>query len=272
MKQADTIFTGTQPLYQQCKDYILARILSGEWPEGRRIPSENKLTGALSISRMTINRALRELMLEGYLSRVHGVGTFVKAAPRRASLLELRNIADEIADRGHRHSCSVVVRQEVAAAPGLAQRFALEAGAGLYHTVLVHCEDGTPVQVEDRYVNPDVAPDYLVQSFAGITPTEYLIKVAPPSELEHVVKAILPGPQHQDLLDIGPMEPCLVLHRRSWSAGRVAAIATLTYPACRYELSGRYHISQAGTMPGRAARGARPGTPSGKVEQKDNAS
>ena len=50
---------------------------------------------------MTANRALRELSADGFLSRVPGVGTFVKEPPARSSLLELRNIAEEIAQRGH---------------------------------------------------------------------------------------------------------------------------------------------------------------------------
>src|SRR3546814_2628957 len=58
------------PLYQQVKDYIVTRILGGDWPEGNRVPSENELTRELSVSRMTVHRALRELTTEGWLERV----------------------------------------------------------------------------------------------------------------------------------------------------------------------------------------------------------
>src|SRR3546814_14435569 len=58
------------PLYQQVKDYIVTRILGGDRPEGNRVPSENELTRELSVSRMTVHRALRALTTEGWLERV----------------------------------------------------------------------------------------------------------------------------------------------------------------------------------------------------------
>ena len=90
------------PLYARVKDHILGNIRSGAWAPGQRVPSENELVESFGISRMTANRALRELMAEGFLSRVPGVGTFVREAPALSSLVELRNIAEEIAQRGHR--------------------------------------------------------------------------------------------------------------------------------------------------------------------------
>ncbi len=59
-----------QPLYARVKAHILDNIQSGAWEPGRRVPSENELVESFRISRMTANRALRELMAEGFLSRV----------------------------------------------------------------------------------------------------------------------------------------------------------------------------------------------------------
>ncbi len=88
-----------EPIYQQIKKTIQQRIASGEWPAGQKLPSENELVGALEVSRMTINRALRELTQEGLIKRVHGIGSFVAETPRHASLIELQDIALEIAQR-----------------------------------------------------------------------------------------------------------------------------------------------------------------------------
>ena len=97
-----------QPLYMQVKEHILDNIQSGAWAAGTRVPSENELVESFGISRMTANRALRELSADGFLARVPGVGTFVKEQTARTSLMELRNIAEEIAARGHKHprACS----------------------------------------------------------------------------------------------------------------------------------------------------------------------
>jgi DNA-binding transcriptional MocR family regulator len=50
-----------EPIYRQIKQLIEQRIASGEWIAGQKLPSENDLVAALDVSRMTINRALREL-------------------------------------------------------------------------------------------------------------------------------------------------------------------------------------------------------------------
>jgi GntR family histidine utilization transcriptional repressor len=103
-----------------------------------------------------------------------------------------------------------------------------------------------PVQLENRWVNPSIAPDFLIQSFTKQTPTAYLLNTVPVDELEHSVRAMLPDAAQQELLDIGPHEPCLALHRRSWNQGQVVTVATLIYPASRYALHSRYKTSPQG--------------------------
>ena len=58
-------------MYQQLKDLIIGRISSGELKPRDRVPSENELVNAMNVSRMTANRALRELTDEGYVDRVY---------------------------------------------------------------------------------------------------------------------------------------------------------------------------------------------------------
>jgi GntR family histidine utilization transcriptional repressor len=237
-----------QPLYAKVKDHILSNIRSGAWEPGRRVPSENELVESFGISRMTANRALRELTSEGFLNRVPGVGTFVREAPALSSLMELRNIAEEIAQRGHRHSSRLVSKREIESNPALAEEFEDKALKRLFHLVMVHEENGVPVQLEDRYVNPLAVPDFLGHDFTNTTPTAVLLAATPVDELEHTVEATLPSPEQQRLLGIGALEPCLALHRRSWSRGRVVTAVTLTYPASRYALYSRHRTSERGTF------------------------
>lgn len=237
-----------QPLYAKVKDHILTNIRSGAWEPGRRVPSENELVESFGISRMTANRALRELTAEGFLNRVPGVGTFVREAPALSSLMELRNIAEEIAQRGHRHSSRLVSKREIESNPALAEEFEDKALKRLFHIVMVHEENGIPVQLEDRYVNPHAVPDFLKGDFSGTTPTAMLLAATPVDELEHTVEATLPTPEQQRLLGIGALEPCLALHRRSWSRGLVVTAVTLTYPASRYALYSRHRTSERGTF------------------------
>ena len=70
-------FQAATARYLQVKHFILEQIAGGTLRAGARVPSENELTRTLAISRMTANRALRELAADGVLVRVAGVGTFV---------------------------------------------------------------------------------------------------------------------------------------------------------------------------------------------------
>ncbi len=85
-----------QPLYLQVKRHILDNIGSGKWGTSARVPSENDIVKSFGVSRMTANRALRELRDEGVLVRIAGVGSFVADQHAHAHPLEIRGIADEI--------------------------------------------------------------------------------------------------------------------------------------------------------------------------------
>lgn len=236
------------PLYRRLKDHILAQVSSGEWSPGSRVPSENELVAEFGISRMTANRALRELMQDGYLTRIRGLGTFVREPPRESSLLELRNISDEIEARGHRHRSNVVELLKIRADPRLAAAFRISPGKPLFRTTLVHFDNDLPVQLERRHVNPALAPLFLKQDFTKTTPTAYLLSIVPVDELEHRVRAVIPHARAHKLLRISAGEPCLELHRLSWAKGSVVTHVILTYPASRYELRSRYRTSPSGRI------------------------
>ena len=228
------------PAYQQVKDHILERILKGDWPEGERVPSENELTRTLGFSRMTINRALRELTAEGWLTRTQGAGTFVAEARPQSAVLDIRNIADEIRERGHDHSAEIYLLRAETAGTAEAGYLGLEEGSEIFHSLIVHYESGRPVQLEDRFVNPAAAPEYLNQNFRSITPYEYLMKAAPLSEAEHVIQAIQTDSETARLLSISPEAPCLLLKRRTWSGNKSVTYARLIHPGDRYQLWGRF--------------------------------
>ena len=228
------------PLYRRVKDYIEDKLDSGTWQIEARIPSENELVRQLGASRMTVNRALRELTAEGRLERHQGIGTFVADPRPRLELMEIRNIAEEIEARGHIHTSVVHSVEEVRATPEIADALEIAEGAPAFHSLVVHNENGVPVQVEDRHVNPAAAPDYLSVDFTRTTPNEYLMRAAPLRDVEHTLEAILPDGGMQELLNIGPGEPCLLLHRRTWSRDIVASRAWLTHPGSRYRMHARF--------------------------------
>jgi GntR family histidine utilization transcriptional repressor len=229
-----------KPRYQQLKELIITRISSGELQARDRVPSENELVELMQVSRMTANRALRELTDEGYVERVAGRGTYVADQRSRSHVLEVQNIADEISRRGHAYSCDVLRQSRQHARGEVAKALSVGQGVDVFHLLLVHFENGLPIQVEDRHVIADFAPDCLEQDFRAVTPSAYLTAIAPLQEAEQSVRAVQPNAAVRRQLQMADGEPCLVVLRRTWSHGRPVTFARLHHPGSRYELTGHY--------------------------------
>jgi GntR family histidine utilization transcriptional repressor len=226
--------------YQLIKDYVLERIHNGLWKEGDVVPSENELSGEFQVARMTVNRALRELTAEQVLTRIQGKGTFVAQPKYQSTVVEIKNIADEIEGRRHRHHADVLAMETLTADADLAERMHLRRGDPVFHSRLLHFEDDAPIQLEERWVNPAVAGDYMEQDFTACTPNEYLMRVAPLQRVEYTLEARTPHPATRSALRMGGREPCLVLRRRTWSKGCVASAAVLWHPGNRYQFTGQF--------------------------------
>lgn len=226
--------------YSKVKKYLKDELSQGRWVPGELMPSEAQLVLQFGVSRMTVNRALRELQAEGLVQRVQGVGTFAAQLNPVSSTLTIRDLQQEIAERGHQHKAQVqFVREEAASGP-LALRLGIPKGEPVFHSLIVHLENGIPLQCEDRYVNPARAPDYLSIDFTRITPTNYLLQVAPLWEAQYSIEAARPTAQEARLLRIERDEPCLVMVRRTVSRGVPITCARLVHPAGRYSLRGEF--------------------------------
>ena len=218
------------PLYQRVKQLISQKIYEGSWAVNKKIPSESELVNQLGCSRMTVNRALRELTTEGLLVRIQGVGSFVAEGQGRTALFQINNIADEIIARNHKHHAEVLVLEQIYANAEQSVLMQTREGQKLFHSIIVHYEN-------------DVAliPGYLEQDFKTITPNAYLMAKAPVTEGEHIVEAVLASPQECKWLKITKAEPCLLIRRRTWSNKQLISSARLIYPGSRYYLEGKFN-------------------------------
>lgn len=228
------------PSYARVKHWVTTQVANGSLKAGERVQSESELSDRFALSRMTVNRALRELAAEGIIVRVAGVGSFVAEQRVHAHPLKVRNIAEEIRERGHEYSARVVKLQRARADARLAAQLAVRVGDRLDHSLIVHCENGIPLQLEDRFVNPDVIAGYRRNDFTRFTPHEFLMRAAPLQRAEHIVRAMQPNAAIQRLLQISSHEACLLVIRRTYALNRIATVAELFHPGSRYELSGEF--------------------------------
>jgi len=234
---------GSTTLYQFVKDHIRQRIHDGTWKAGDRVPSEHELVAELGVSRMTVHRALHEMAEQGILARFAGVGSFVAEQRPQSGLLKIADIATETKARGHEYGCDLIRVGRESANLEVASALDLHTGDSVFHAVCVHRENGVPIQLEDRYVNPKASPDFIGQDFGQIGFSEYLVKTVPVDEVEHVVDAVQPSVEEAERLEIRPTQPCLVLTRRTWSGPLVVTFVRCVHPGSRYRLGSRFRVS-----------------------------
>ena len=226
------------PRFVKIKSKLLEQIESGQLASGDRVPSENQLAIAFSVSRMTARRALTDLVTEGILLRSQGLGTFVADHRPMSSMLEINSINDEITQRGHAYTNKLISIETVQANEQQSAWLDVKLQSSLFHSKIVHMENKVPIQLENRWVNPLWAPKYLSQNFHQITANQYLSKVAPMTQADHSIEAILPPKETANLLEISTHEPCLQVSRRTYSAMGVVSYALLTHPGNRYRIGG----------------------------------
>lgn len=231
-----------EPRYASIKKYVQDGVGRGNFRPGDRIDSESELMKKFGVSRMTAHRALRELQDEGVLVRLPGVGSFVADPSAKSHIIEIRNIADEIRSRGHQHSALVIKNVLEAANRKSAPLLGVAIGTPIFHSMIVHHEAGVPIQLEERFVLSDAAPGYDEADFTQITPNEFLTRAAPLERADHVVRAVVPAKEVQELLGIKEAEPCLLLIRQTWSNSRLVSYARLTHPGSRFEFEDSFTV------------------------------
>jgi len=230
------------PLYKKVKSHILDKIYSGELPPSSRVPSEHELVKTLSVSRMTANRAMKELAAQGVLTRVAGVGTFVSEPTTKGHLLEVLNIAEEVQDRGNSYSNKILKHEQSKANQSLSERMDIPKDTEVYHSLIVHFEDEKPIQLEDRYVNLNVLPEYKKIDLTITTPSRFLLDAAPLQKVHHTVRAAMPSRREKKHLHMDGTTPCLILERKTWSRNKPITFATFYHPADHYTLSDTIEI------------------------------
>lgn len=228
------------PLYKQIKKLIVSKIEAGQWLAGDKIPTEHQLVADLNASRMTVNRALRELTQQGVLVRKQGSGTFVSPARLETGLLEIRNIAEDITARGNEHSSKMLVLEKIVPTGAIARLMEGQARTAYYHSLCLHLENSTPLQLEDRYVNPALVPDFLDQDFNSQTPGGYLLDNILYSHAEHRIRADIPTEDQRQWLQLVDNEPVLILERLTYCSEGVITAVRLYHPANNFEFGGTF--------------------------------
>lgn len=154
------------PSYMKIQNYISGLIEQGVYAVGDKIPSETELAAMFSVSRITANKALKEMALMGILERVRGKGTFVCAKQSISTASKAFASAIKLDITGNRHHQLLQFRvTEIY--PELMEKFGLPEGEPFYEIILVNKKQELNESLDYIYI-----PANLIEN---ITPTlDYL--------------------------------------------------------------------------------------------------
>jgi GntR family transcriptional regulator len=148
-----------KPLFVQIREYIAELIISGKLEPESKIASERELSRDLDVSRMTVRRAITELVEEGLLVRRHGSGTFVSKPKITYDVSELVSYDQALVARGLKVRRQLLEFSEVPASRRLAERLHVDLGHSLYRVVLLLLANRVPIIVEQSFFSCERCPD-----------------------------------------------------------------------------------------------------------------
>ena len=239
-----------EALHSRIHSTIEARILSGEWEPGQRVPSEAELMAEYGCARMTVNKALSALAGAGLIDRRKGAGSFVARPRARSLVLDVPDLAAEITARGQAYSFRLLDRAEVASAPDTGLPGPLLRLAGL------HSADGEPLAYEQRWVSLPAVPAISGVDFSHSPPGSWLLHHTPWTEAEHRIGAAGADAEAAAALGVTPGSACLTVERRTWRGGDGITLVRQSFLAGQYELVARFGPRQTIATPSTSAAAA----------------
>ncbi|MCR5873394.1 histidine utilization repressor [Phenylobacterium sp. J426] len=231
-------------LHRRIRADVQARILSGEWPPGHRIPAEHELMADYGCSRMTVNKALGPLTEAGLIERRRRAGSFVARPKIHSAVLDIPDIAAEVAARGEAYGYELLAREERPANDEEARALDLDPAAPVLALRCLHRAAGRPFALEERLVNLAAVPEARAVDFERTPPGSWLLGHVPWTEAEHRIGAAAAGRVAAKTLGISTGAACLVLHRRTWRGSERITDVRMTFPGDAYDLVARFTPSQ----------------------------
>lgn len=225
-------------LHERIRSDFEGRILGGDLAPGARLPIEQDLMQQYGCSRMTVNKALSNLLTAGLIERRKKAGTFVAQPRMHSMILDVPDIAVQVEERGQDYTYQPL-RRMVRAADG--DEEALLAGAGqLLQIDGLHVADGTPLGIEFRLVSVSAVPGIVGAELQAVAPGSWLLRHVPWTEAETRISAVAAMEEEARKLEIEIGSPCLCVERRTWRGSERITYVRQVFPSHAYDLVARF--------------------------------
>lgn len=206
---------------------------------GDALPPERVLAPRFGVSRMTLRRAVEELVREGRLERRHGAGTFV-AEPKIAQGLAVTSFSADMRQRGAEPASRTLAVDEVLAGAPLGRRLEISPGDKVIRIARLRLADGDPMALETLHVPRAVAPDLTgdqlaARSFYDLLATHYGVEL---SGGRQTIEATVTDEAESEILEVPLHSPAFLFERVSRATdGRVVEFVRSVYRGDRYQFT-----------------------------------
>lgn len=202
------------PKYYVLKKELLRRIESGEYEEGALIESERELMETYQFSRITVRKAIDELVNEGYLYRIQGKGTYVKGEEPTQNLYRLSSCTEDVKQMGRVPSKKTVCATRQSAGARLARQLHIDAEDQVYLLGRIFYADDEPLNYTDTYLPEKLFPgleQYNLEkrSLYDIIQNDYQVRI---TKARRTIEAVLPYPTVAGYLGISENMPVILFH------------------------------------------------------------
>lgn len=226
-------------LYDRVRQDIEAKVMSGTWSPGHRIPYEHELMAQYGCSRMTINKAIATLVERGLIERKKRAGSFVSAPKYHRAAFDLPDLRSQLTSEGRKYDFDLVERVIRRADAGDRSHLDIADGEVL-HLRCTHYVDGTPYALEDRIINLDLAPDARSAAFDQEPPNSWLFAHVPWSDARHQITAINADATVARTLGIREDCACMVVERWTWRTAEKITYVKMIHPGHLFSIQAQF--------------------------------
>jgi len=200
------------PKYYLLKKELIDRIDREEFKQDEPIPSERELMSQFDVSRITVRRAINELVNEGYLYTIQGKGTYIKNGRYSQNLLSLTSCTQDIIKMGMKPSRRIIASGIEMAEKKRQHLLHLSEGEKVYFLERVYFADDEPINLTKtwlpyRLVRGIEKFDFSEASLYEVLQNDYHIEL---TSADRSIEAVLSDEETARLLGITPDIPILL--------------------------------------------------------------
>ncbi len=225
-------------LHERIRSDIEREILSGALRPGDRLPVEHELMARYGCSRMTVSKALSRLAASGMIERRRRAGSFVASPRVHSMVLDIPDLAHEVAARGQTYGFRLLNCAEHTARDSAPSK--LEGATDWLELEGVHFADSSPLGHEKRSISLTAVPEAREVDFAAHPPGAWLLGHVPWTEAETRIAATHPPAAIARHLAIDPRTACLQVERRTWRGAEGITFVRQHFLGDSYDLVARF--------------------------------